>query len=63
MFGVSAEVIEEARAESERVRVALVDKKKGSTESDHARVRADLKAAIAKIKRLELKLAECLGTK
>jgi transcriptional regulator with XRE-family HTH domain len=61
LMGVDAGTIQAARAESERVRVEVADRKKASPEADYAKIAGELKSATARIKRLERQLRESLG--
>ena len=64
LLGVSADVIEAAREESERVRAEVAARKVGgSPEVNLAKIQAELKAKDARIKRLEMQLAEALKNK
>jgi transcriptional regulator with XRE-family HTH domain len=61
-LGVDAVELEAARVESERVRADVAARKAGnSPEDDFAKMKADLKASAARIKRLERQLIEALA--
>jgi transcriptional regulator with XRE-family HTH domain len=62
LLGVDVLELEGVRIESERVRAEVAAQKKKSPEADFAKIKAELKASKARIKRLELQLAQCLGT-
>jgi transcriptional regulator with XRE-family HTH domain len=53
--------LEAVRVESERVRADVSSRKKGSPAVEFTKIKAELKASKAKIKRLELQLSECLA--
>jgi transcriptional regulator with XRE-family HTH domain len=61
LLGVDVIELEGVRVESERVRAEVAARKKESPEVDFAKSQAELKAATARIKRLELQLAEALA--
>jgi transcriptional regulator with XRE-family HTH domain len=63
LLNVDVIELEGVRVESERVRAEVAARKKKSPEADFAKISAELKASKARIKRLELKLAKCLGEK
>jgi transcriptional regulator with XRE-family HTH domain len=60
-LGISIQRLEAAREESARVRAAIEERKKATPEENIDTIKAELRAATARIKGLERDLAEALA--